>query len=384
MDRAPGLHRTPLGLALAAWALALVLSSCGDGGASSAVDTAFGADAAPDLSAPKGDDPDPAVADVACLGPSLPLVRARSLPFVAITLGGARGWFLVDLATTASTIDPEGFEGGTPEPMPGTTDRYEGFQLFGGWAPVTLARQEYAGLDLPLRQAGILGTDFLSLHVYTLYLPPADPSEASELVAPLRAALGDEPRLFRAPPANLPGDGGFCSDGQLAALGLAAASMAGWYASDPSGLPAGHPNVPTLPLEVAGVRVPAQMDTGFDDALVPFSVNVNEAFFDLLPSGAVVSEPSLDLALSTCVPGVVESVAAYRPVAAPRVYPGAHAVDQAVLFLKSSPPAAAVCGGIGTWSTPAAQLGASYAVRLGLLVLDPFTARAWAPAGGLP
>jgi hypothetical protein len=51
------------------------------------------------------------------------------------------------------------------------------------------------------------------------------------------------------------------------------------------------------------------------------------------------------------------------------------------LFLKDSPAAIQSCGGIGTWSEPAAQFGASF-VNDGTLVVDPFSQRLWFRGGG--
>jgi hypothetical protein len=45
--------------------------------------------------------------------------------------------------------------------------------------------------------------------------------------------------------------------------------------------------------------------------------------------------------------------------------------------LKHTPPTAVRCGGIGTWTVPAAQIGASVLAELGLVVFDPFGARVW-------
>ena len=38
------------------------------------------------------------------------------------------------------------------------------------------------------------------------------------------------------------------------------------------------------------------------------------------------------------------------------------------------------CGGIGTWTTPAAQIGASFFADVGVLVFDPFSSRVWISA----
>jgi hypothetical protein len=57
----------------------------------------------------------------------------------------------------------------------------------------------------------------------------------------------------------------------------------------------------------------------------------------------------------------------------------AHAETDAVLFAKNTPPAARVCGGIGTWSVPAAQVAASFYVADGLVVFDPLASQVWIP-----
>jgi hypothetical protein len=43
--------------------------------------------------------------------------------------------------------------------------------------------------------------------------------------------------------------------------------------------------------------------------------------------------------------------------------------------VKRTPSAARSCGGIGTWTAPAAQLAASFFVELGVVVFDPFGSR---------
>ena len=58
-----------------------------------------------------------------------------------------------------------------------------------------------------------------------------------------------------------------------------------------------------------------------------------------------------------------------------------HRLPGVTLFLKDSPAAIQSCGGIGTWSEPAAQLGASF-VNDGTLVVDPFSQRLWFRGGG--
>lgn len=170
--------------------------------------------------------------------------------------------------------------------------------------------------------------------------------------------------------------------------GLAPLDSKGFYAVSLSGLDplskvvsgaAGNvtvPNVPTVPIEVGGAKGLVQLDTGFDDAFVPFSINVNEAFFAQIPAGSLARDASRDQSLSTCA-GVSEPVEAYTLVAGKTAVLGARSFDKAVVFVKRTPPAATVCGGIGTWTVPAAQVGATFFAAFGTWVFDPVTSRVW-------
>lgn len=313
-----------------------------------------------------GPSPAPA-AQPACLGASQPLVIDHQMPYAQVRVSGRTGYFVLDFGATVSSLTPAGFDApGAPLPVAGTTDRYAQFEFFGPWGAVQLALQPQAPATSRVRQAGVLGTDFLAAHIYTL---------------DYRAG-----RLYRAP------RGGFCSDAQLAAAGYHMLTTRDYYAAQTSTLTcprAGGPgycvNVPTVPVRIGPVQAVAQLDTGYDDGQQPYSLNVNAALFDALQQAAVPLTPRPDIALqlSTCVPGVSERIEAWQVGAGtasglvdeqgallPR---GAGAVT---LFVKRTPPAAARCGGIGTWAQPAAQLGASF-VAGGALVVDPFSARVW-------
>jgi hypothetical protein len=145
------------------------------------------------------------------------------------------------------------------------------------------------------------------------------------------------------------------------------------------------PNVPTVTVRVAGVTALAQLDTGFDDTLVPHSLNINVAYFDALTLAApqaLVRDAAHDLSLSTCV-GVSENVQAYRLATGfalellSTTGTAARTDPAAVLFVKRTPAAARVCGGIGTWTVPAAQLAGSALVAAGALVCDPVRSVVW-------
>jgi hypothetical protein len=48
--------------------------------------------------------------------------------------------------------------------------------------------------------------------------------------------------------------------------------------------------------------------------------------------------------------------------------------------VKRTPAAALRCGGIGTWTAPAAQIATSFYVDAGVMVFDPFAERVWITA----
>jgi hypothetical protein len=310
----------------------------------------------------------------ACLGQSQPISLFQNLPFADVTVAGATGPFLVDFATTGSAIDVLAF----PTPLTaarcplGASCSFDGFTFFGGWGTVTLVSEE---LDYPgaaLHQAGILGTDFLAANVFT---------------------LDYERRQIRR------SNGGACDDAALTRAGLRALSTKGFYGlgsaerkpmSDVLATAGSGPvpNVPTVPVRVAGVTAIAQLDTGFADVRVPHSVNINAAFFDAIRAkspDSILRDAASDLSLTTCA-GVAESVEAWR------MAPGtsfelvdesgraARAEPAAVLFVKRTPAAALRCGGIGTWTAPAAQVATSFYVDAGVLVFDPFAERVWITA----
>ncbi|MCA9517058.1 MAG: hypothetical protein KC635_19080, partial [Myxococcales bacterium] len=285
----------------------------------------------------------------ACLGASVPMRVERGLPFGEVAIGAARGWFLLDYATTASTIDPEGFVGGTPEPVQGTENLWADFTWFGGWAPVVLSPFPHRMVG-GVHEAGILGTDFLALNVYALDYGGG--------------------QVFRA-------DGAGCDELTLRGAGLAPLTVEGRFSSDPSSLPGFRPNVPAVPIAIGGARAVAQLDTGFEDGVVPHAVNVNQALFDAIEAAGVALERDFekDVLLTTCVTGVAEPAFAFRlpeGVSVELVGEDGAAVASwadAEIYLKQTPASATVCGGIGTWEEPGAQIGASLLGEGGFLLL---------------
>lgn len=333
-----------------------------------------------------------------CLGTARPLQFSAppiapglrtALPYVDVTVDGYHATFLVDFATTATTIDRGAFPlpGPTPtsctSPNLGGICTFSSFDFFGEWGSVALRTDDHRGFGGAVRQAGILGTDFLAVYAFTL-------DYAGQTLR--RAERGARPSASTSEFAGSgdAGDGGptspgaFCSDTTLKAAGFSPLNTAGYYSHTPGSM--SGPNVPTVPLAVAGARAVAQLDTGFDDGFVPHAINVNEAFFRAIQAtspGALLRAPTLDAALTTCVAGLDETVEAYRLAAgATSAFLDRDGVPvrprgDTVLFVKRTPQAAYRCGGIGTWTEPAAQVASSFFHDAGALVFDPFQSVVW-------
>lgn len=278
------------------------------------------------------------------------------VPYIEVSVDEQRGHFLLDFGATGSTIDLVAF---AKRPRATKEKKYPDFDFFGTWGSVSLMAMDHSGIQAGVRQAGIIGTDFLSLNIFTFDYVRG--------------------RVYRA------SADGFCHDEALRGIGLRPFDTKGYYSNDLGQLRStGTPNVPVVQVSIGGAQAPAQLDTGFGDTRFSYSINVNKAFFDAIDGDAAGLErvPSADAHLSTCVPGVQEEVLAYRSDAAFMVDADGNAVPlpTVYLFLKQSPPEIAKCGGIGVYADPAAQLGGSFAMNWGVFVVDPFSSRVWLPA----
>lgn len=303
---------------------------------------------------------------LSCLGERQPLVVSNQMPYARAAVDGHEGFFVLDFGAEVSAITPQGFAGEIkPQALAGSGNAYRDFIFFGNWGQVRLLLQPRAQVAGSVPQAGVIGTDFLSRHIYTVdYRGGA---------------------VHRAQP------GGFCSDSALEAAAFVALSTQGYYAANRSTLtcpraggPGRCPNIPSLPIRVGGVDAIAQLDTGFDDGSQPHSLNINQAMFEALQRAGIPLQPRPEIALrlSTCQQGITERVDAYRlPAGTPLEFIGrsgqaVRSERDVTVFVKHPPREALVCGGIGTWSQPAAQLGASFFAD-GTLIVDPFSAQVW-------
>jgi hypothetical protein len=329
-----------------------------------------------------------------CVGPSLPLVQSGERAYISVNLGGSDGGvdagaitgdFLLDFGANGSTIDLKAFAPPPPAPAsclgdagaPGAICYFPNFDFFGPWGTVALVTGDYSFLINSVRQAGIIGTDFLSVAPFTLEYTNARIEKGSTSA--------------------------FCTDTQLLGAGLVPIPTGGYYTNkpatlrplsevvtDPDASVAGYsvPNIPTVPITVAGVSALAQLDTGFDDRIIRHSVNINQALLDrlMLTSPDKLTRRALkDLFLTTCVPGLSQRGSAYElaPGTSVNFVTGGGAVGRAdtgtFLFVKERLPDAERCGGIETWTVPAAQMGASFLTDAQTVIFDPITSRVWLP-----
>jgi len=274
--------------------------------------------------------PAPAAPLPSCLGETRSLVISSGMPYTPLRVQGRTGFFVLDLGADGSAISPGTFLGRRgPLPLQGSGNTFAGVDFFGPLAPLRLNVQDHSAIRGPLPQAGLIGTDLLSNHVWTL-------DYANGL-------------LRRADQASS------CADGVLRQAGFQPLSSAGYFGT----------NAASLSCPAAPRRGPC-----------------HRAWFNQLTrSVRLEPHPEANLTLSTCA-GVSEQVLAYRlppGKAVELVGSDGSAVRRlqgVTLFLKDTPPAARRCGGIGTWDRAAAQLGASF-VNDGTLVVDPFSQRLW-------
>lgn len=325
-------------------------------------------------------------ASVECLGRRLPIKMASNMPYTVVTFtDGAsfQGDFVLDLGSNASFIDPGAFASPGPVLQGCNAEipcSFTAGEVLGKRESPRFLPKDYKDLNYGIRQAGMIGTDFTSESVVTLHY-----SESSVFVS-------DKDK--------------FCSDDQLKARGLASMSTEGYYsnlfdklklATEVSALPPVHPddkvvNIPAPMIRLAGLTLPAQLDTGFDDRVEAYSVNVNTAWLRAVQGAQPdLLEIAVEVPLATCVSGISEKSVKYKrrdgkPIELEMLGSSGEALRTfaAVVFVKDTPPEALQCGGIGTWKIPAAQIGASYFKTLDIVVFDPFTSRIWVPRGPTP
>ena len=275
------------------------------------------------------------------------VIARGASPYVELMVDGVTGSFLLDYGSTRSSLSAAAF--GASE---GTTKT----------ATISLpspkvARFRLVHYDLLLqpgkKQLGVIGGDILSQLTVQL-------SDGA-------AFLGDQPRDATASRER----------------GLTPVAQAGFFSANPSSLRPGLPNVPVVFLRLGGVRVWAQLDTGYDDIVHPHSVDINGPLYERLLANGVELDKVAKIKVWTC------DGSEDRPVYAPKDAPltvendlGTPVVQTTEFRLVLKRPNG--CGGIAEMTEPAAQLGASFLHLFGTVVFDPKSGVVWLGKGSGP
>lgn len=281
----------------------------------------------------------------ACPDVRIPLdVSIGFTPVASLTVGGARGWFLINSGSTSSAVDATSYgiaEGATAE---------LGYALCGPAMAVFRAWDMRSYRAPEGGQRGRIGTDILAGLAVTFSY--GDPSPAMTVQA------------------------GRLDPAVLAAAGYTEVGRPGYYGAKARDRFPGSTDVPVIGLAIGPVAAPAQLDTGFDDDRDPGIVQGNAALLAALRAHGVAMHP---------VPA-----RSTRGCDGPRPYPRWQ-VDSAALSViatdgapaKTYPPPLleikddVSCGGIAAFSEPFAQIGASWLGRWRTTILDGPGGRVW-------
>ncbi|MES2109770.1 MAG: hypothetical protein V4577_13515 [Bacteroidota bacterium] len=290
------------------------------------------------------------------------MVLINNMPYVKLTVGKADGLFVLDFGSNISSIDTNNFDCGV-KPI-GTVDpqktklTVDNFDFYGAgfyfWFRPSLANLS------GMKQAGLLGTDAFMANVYTLnYAGQA---------------------IYQSYKANFP------DDNFLKAAGFKPASTAKHYSNSFANLedPQTTFNIPTVPVKIGTVQALAQVDPGFNDGDFYHSININEALYQALVKANIPLNKMTEQVnpISSC--GGNEPVVGYQlgkgytfsvtctdgssVLVTPDVF----------LFVKHAPAdVLKACGGVGAWSVPGAQFGASFLKQTKVIVFDPFSSLVW-------
>ena len=242
-------------------------------------------------------------------------------PIARLTLGGHTGNVLLDTGATGSAVDAATFG-----VAPGTS--------------LTLAKDEtFRAEDMrnyaapPGGQMARFGTDLMSRRVIEFHYEASRPF----------AVIGATP----------------CPAKSARAAGLKNLGVPRTYAASAKDHDPSLPNVPAIRLALAGLTVPAQIDTGFDDNIDPGIIQGNAALLAALRAAHVSLTPEPGKATLGC--------------AANRVNERWRIANGPLLEIKAD----AACGGIARFSKPWAQLGASWLKRWRIIIFDGLGEQIW-------
>lgn len=311
----------------------------------------------------------------ACMGTRLPIHTGvgGSAPYVDLTLEGRRGPFLIDYGAGASSVehgiwpftaDDARWQGHPTEP--GSTITLSTFDL-PGWAGQPIRFRSYdrnvsrPGLGL---QHGVVGIDLIANQNVSFHY---------------NAKSGRHLVIGKFNEA--------CGSSDLREKGFRRIDQTGHWDGTAPNAPDGVFNGPVVHLELARADEPAirlglvawaQLDTGYEDDVRPFSIDVNQAYMTKLAAlgTSLVEGPPVT------VTGCTGRSHARRTYTVPghvlRVEDGAGAeVVRLPRFSFIQKNADEGCGGIADSGQPAGQLGASFLTAFGITLFMGSTKEVW-------
>lgn len=267
-----------------------------------------------------------------CGGHLYPLTYSGATPHIDLSIDGATARAMLDYGATKSSLRAK--------------------------TPAELGGMVKAATSLPLPGE----SEFLTRRAE----PDTDAIIGTDLLAHLTVALDGETAALSAEP---------CPAAQLEAAGFAPIAQRGFFSRDRARVAKDRPNVPVVFVQLGATQTWAQIDTGYDDALYPHSLDINQAYYDALVAHDIRLTQEGTVTVKTCVgfetrpvysssqPLVIADENS-RPVAETGRY---------YLIVKPTNP----CGGIATRTTPAAQLGGSFLNLFRSIVFDPHGETVW-------
>jgi len=260
------------------------------------------------------------------------------LPRIGLNADGISGQFLVDYGTTVSSILTRAF---------GRADRLINELSLPDVEDATVAFKHF---DMSQKAAekrlGVIGTDILSALTVQI--------TGSTLF------VGNQPCEWRV----------------MRARGLVPIPQKTFFSSDPPLTDRKYPNVPVVFLSIGKIHTWAQIDTGYDDAVYAHSVDINEALFQQLIIQGIALDHLADIDVSTCEGRESRHVYTIKDLSLVVETADLIPIIRVGTFYLILKPANG-CGGIGTMSIPAAQLGVSFLRIFRTTVFDPQFGIVW-------
>lgn len=277
-----------------------------------------------------------------------------SEPYIELTVGEKTGPFLVDYAATLSSVE---------QGLLATGNR--SVTLTGPNLPGLPEQNTFAVDDRNIappgvgEQLGVIGTDILS-----------------KLVVELRLENANDEHLVVSTE---------CDTSELADRGFWRFDQQGFFSAHPADQP--RVNVPVLYIDfqkgltgdAIGAKTWAQIDSGYGDAIRPYSIDINDAYYTRLVTANVPLVEVDRVMLDDCK-GVTRTDRVYvMPDHLLRIEtPDGDAMYRhASFYLIHKGKGSGQCGGIAMLEEPAAQFGASFLRVFGRMIFDPADQAVW-------